>query len=113
MAPFFLPRNARCEGIPSNRAHFLHPFLTSEAHAAGPLTVLWRRVVAEKPTFVDTIREATRQRRRWTARYEEPSEAEDKPRLSHWPPPRQSQWRLALLKPWNEGRIVGPFTRKR
>lgn len=69
--------------------------------------------MAEKPTFVDTIREATRQnRRRWTARMTEP-EAEAKPSLSHWPPPRQSQWRMELLKPWNEGRLTGLFTRKR
>jgi hypothetical protein len=78
------------------------------------LIVLWRRVVAEKPTFVDTISEATRQnRRRWTPRMAEEPVEEDKPGLSHWPPPRQSQFRTALLKPWNEGRLTGLFTRKR
>lgn len=69
--------------------------------------------MAEKPTFVDTILEATRQsRRRWTARVTEPA-AEERPGLSRWPPPRQSQWRMELLKPWNEGRMVRPFTKKR
>ncbi|ETR77658.1 hypothetical protein X566_08405 [Afipia sp. P52-10] len=67
--------------------------------------------MAEKPTLIDTIREATRQRRRWTVPAA-PVETDDKPRLSHWPPPRQSQWRLDLLKPWNEGRITGPGRRR-
>ncbi|MCB0909946.1 MAG: hypothetical protein KDB63_22850 [Nocardioidaceae bacterium] len=58
--------------------------------------------MTEKPTFVDTIREATRQNRRRTLiRAPQPSE-EDRPRMSRWPPPRQKEWRLAMLKPWKD-----------
>ena len=56
--------------------------------------------MAEKSTFVDMIQEATRQRRRrFEARPAKPS-MEDRPRVSRWPPPRQAEWRLELLKPW-------------
>jgi hypothetical protein len=57
--------------------------------------------MAEKSTFVDMIQEATRQRYR-RARLSElkPTTQEDKPRVGRWPPPRQKQWRLALLRPW-------------
>jgi hypothetical protein len=56
--------------------------------------------MAEKSTFVDMIQEATRQRwRRVSARALKPS-IEDKPRLGRWPPPRQAEWRLELLRPW-------------
>lgn len=56
--------------------------------------------MAEKSTFVDTIQEATRQRwRRARLRALKPA-ADEKPRLGRWPPPRQAEWRLGLLKPW-------------
>lgn len=56
--------------------------------------------MAEKTTFVDMIQEATRQRRRrFVARPPKPS-IEDRPRVGRWPPPRQAEWRLELLRPW-------------
>jgi hypothetical protein len=56
--------------------------------------------MAEKSTFVDMIQEATRQRwRRPITRAAKPA-TEEKARMSHWPPPRRREWRLALLKPW-------------
>jgi hypothetical protein len=58
--------------------------------------------VAEKAsTFVDMIQEATRQRYR-RARVRELASAptEERPRAGRWPPPRQREWRLELLKPW-------------
>jgi hypothetical protein len=55
----------------------------------------------EKSTFVDMIQEATRQRyRRTRMREQKPTIEAEKPRVGRWPPPRQKQWRLALLKPW-------------
>jgi hypothetical protein len=58
--------------------------------------------MADKPEFVDTIGEATRQRwRRPTPRTLKPMpEAEEKSRLSHWPPQRWLEWRLENLTPW-------------
>ena len=57
--------------------------------------------MAEKSTFVDMIQEATRQRYRQTKLRElKPAKEEDRPRVGRWPPPRQQQWRVALLKPW-------------
>lgn len=56
--------------------------------------------MTEKSTFVDMIQEATRQRRRRPRPHALKPVAEDKPRLSRWPPPRQAAWRLELLKPW-------------
>lgn len=56
--------------------------------------------MTDKPSFVDTIEEATRQsRRRLFARTAEPA-AKVQPRMSNWPPPRQRQWRLELFKSW-------------
>jgi hypothetical protein len=57
--------------------------------------------MAEKSTFVDMIQEATRQRYRAVrARDLKPATEQEKPRVGRWPPPRQRQWRLSLLKPW-------------
>jgi hypothetical protein len=56
--------------------------------------------MAEKATFVDMIQEATRQRYRRTRTREAPIIDKEKPRVGRWPPPRQRQWRLSLLKPW-------------
>jgi hypothetical protein len=57
--------------------------------------------MTEKSTFVDMIQEATRQRhRRARLRELRPVTDEDQPRVGRWPPPRQKQWRLALLRPW-------------
>jgi hypothetical protein len=57
--------------------------------------------MAEKSTFVDMIQEATRQRYHWARQRDlKPTVEEDKPRVGRWPPPRQRQWRLSLLKPW-------------
>lgn len=56
--------------------------------------------MAEKSTSVDTIQEATRQRWRKARLRTLTPVREDKPRLSRWPPPRQAEWRLELLRPW-------------
>lgn len=57
--------------------------------------------MAEKATFVDMIQEATRQRyRRTRTREQAPAVDTEKPRVSHWPPPRRKEWRLEMLKPW-------------
>jgi hypothetical protein len=56
--------------------------------------------MADKPEFVDTIGEATRQlRRRDVPRVTEPAVKESS-RLSHWPPDRWEQWRMEMLTPW-------------
>ncbi len=56
--------------------------------------------MADKPEYVDIIREATRQvRRRYTPRVEEP-EVKEKSRLSRWPPDHWVQWRIAKFAPW-------------
>jgi hypothetical protein len=55
--------------------------------------------MTDKAEFVDMISEATRQsRRRYAPRSDEP--AEERSRLSHWPPQRWEQWRLETLTPW-------------
>lgn len=56
--------------------------------------------MVEKATFVDTIQDATRQNWRRPKLRELKTTTEEKPRLSHWPPPRRREFRLALLKPW-------------
>jgi hypothetical protein len=57
--------------------------------------------MANKPEFVDTIGEATRQRRRRpVTRTAEPAVQEERSRLSHWPPKHLLQWRLENLTPW-------------
>ena len=56
--------------------------------------------MTENSTFVDTIREATRQRWRRRKLADLKSAAEEKPRMGRWPPPRRTEWRLALRKPW-------------
>lgn len=55
--------------------------------------------MAEKPTLVDAIQEATRQYWRRPKSRELKPEAEQ-PRLGRWPPPRRKEWRLDLMKPW-------------
>jgi hypothetical protein len=56
--------------------------------------------MADKPEFVDMIREATRQmRRRYDSRVIDP-EVKETSRLSHWPPDRVVQWRMETLTPW-------------
>jgi hypothetical protein len=58
--------------------------------------------VADKSEFVDMISEATRQarRRRVMPRVVEPAPVKETSRLSHWPPERWAQWRMATLTPW-------------
>jgi hypothetical protein len=58
------------------------------------------RAMADKPEFVDLIREATRQTRRRLAPRVEKPEAKEKSRLSHWPPHRWVQWRMEKFTPW-------------
>jgi len=56
--------------------------------------------MADKPEFVDTIGEATRQNyRRVVKRAKEPV-VKEKPRVGHWPPERLEQWRMENLTPW-------------
>ncbi len=56
--------------------------------------------MADKPEFVDMIREATRQsRRRADVRMFEP-ENKERSRIGHWPPDRVVQWRMENLTPW-------------
>jgi hypothetical protein len=58
------------------------------------------RAVADKPEFVDMIRDATRQKwRRVMPRVVAP-EVKEESRLSHWPPDRWRQWRLEMFTPW-------------
>jgi hypothetical protein len=58
------------------------------------------RAVADKPEFIDMIRDATRQSRRsFMPRVVEP-EVKEKSRLSHWPPQRWVDWRMETFKPW-------------
>ena len=56
--------------------------------------------MADKPVFVDTIGEATRQNRRRVAARVDVPEVKEKSRLSHWPPDRWTQWRMETLTPW-------------
>jgi hypothetical protein len=60
------------------------------------------RAMANKPEFVDLIRDATRQRRREPPRkiIAKPEVVTDEGRLSRWPPTRFARWRLAALVPW-------------
>ncbi len=57
--------------------------------------------MANKPEFVDLISDRTRQnwRRQVKKTVAAEPEAEER-RLSHWPPDRMEQWRLANLTPW-------------
>ncbi|MGE5156789.1 MAG: hypothetical protein ACM3OF_01450 [Gemmatimonas sp.] len=63
--------------------------------------------MANKPEYVDLIRDATRQKgRQIEVRAVKPviEEPEEEPqqqrRLSNWPPGRFAQWRLEKLTPW-------------
>ena len=58
--------------------------------------------MANKSEFVDTISQATRQRwRRPEKLSSEPTGvAEERSRLSHWPPKSIVEWRLENLTPW-------------
>ena len=58
--------------------------------------------MADKPEFVDMIREATQQKRRRAApRIIDPlPDVKETSRLSHWPPDRWTQWRMENLTPW-------------
>jgi len=59
--------------------------------------------MADKPKeFVDTISQATRQRRRLAmpAKAAAAPVVKERSRLSHWPRQRQVQWRLETLMPW-------------
>jgi hypothetical protein len=59
------------------------------------------RAVADKPEFVDTIGDATRQyRRRSMLRVTIEPEVKERSRLSHWPPQRYVDWRTETFKPW-------------
>jgi hypothetical protein len=59
-------------------------------------------VMANKPQYVDLIRDATPQRRKSPPRRiiakREPVKEER--RLSNWPPGRFAKWRLETLVPW-------------
>jgi hypothetical protein len=64
--------------------------------------------VADKPEFVDMIREATTQSyRRSMPRIvdlptapKDTARLKDTSRLSHWPPEHWAQWRMEKLTPW-------------
>lgn len=57
--------------------------------------------MADKPEFVDTISQATRQRwRRPEKRIIEAPVAEERSRLSHWPPQNLIEWKLENFTPW-------------
>ncbi len=56
--------------------------------------------MADKPAFVDLVREATRQNWRRADRADAAPDVKDKRRLSHWPPAHREQWRLENLTPW-------------
>ena len=57
---------------------------------------------ADKPEFVDMIREATRQSYRRTMQHISvtPTAPKETSRLGHWPPERLTRWRLETLTPW-------------
>ena len=57
---------------------------------------------ADKPEFVDMIREATRQSYRRTMPHISvlPTATKETSRLGHWPPERLTRWRLETLAPW-------------
>ena len=56
--------------------------------------------MADKPEFVDTIGEATKQRYRRAMPRPVKKVVKETSRLSHWPPERWVQWRLETLTPW-------------
>jgi len=57
--------------------------------------------MTNKPEFVDTIGDATRQRyRRIVKRVIIAPDVKEERRLSNWPPARFAQWRLENLTPW-------------
>jgi hypothetical protein len=56
--------------------------------------------MADKPEFVDTIGELTRQNYRRTVKRAAEPAVKEKPRVGHWPPERLEQWRMENLTPW-------------
>ena len=56
--------------------------------------------MADKPEFVDTIGEATRQVYRRVVKRAAAPVVKEKPRVGHWPPERLEQWRMQNLTPW-------------
>jgi len=55
----------------------------------------------DKPEFVDTIGDATRQRyRRVMPRVNKNPAVKEAPKMSNWPPERLEQWRMENLTPW-------------
>jgi hypothetical protein len=57
--------------------------------------------MAEKPEFVDTISQATRQRwRRAEPSSVRPAVKREGSRLSHWPPKSWLEWRIENFMPW-------------
>lgn len=58
--------------------------------------------MANKPEFVDTISQATRQRwrRPQNAVVETAPVVEERSRLSHWPPQSIIEWRMETFTPW-------------
>jgi hypothetical protein len=58
--------------------------------------------MADKPEFVDTISQATRQRwrREETRVVEVAPVVEERSRLSHWPPKGVIEWRMETFTPW-------------
>jgi hypothetical protein len=59
-------------------------------------------VMANKPQFVDLIRDATPQRPRTSPRkiIAKPEPVKEERRLSNWPPGRLAKWRLETLMSW-------------
>ncbi|XUM23524.1 hypothetical protein ACRAVF_09520 [Bradyrhizobium oligotrophicum S58] len=58
--------------------------------------------MANKPEYVDLIRDATRQRRKTPPAkiIAQPEAPKEERRLSNWPPGRFAKWRLETLVPW-------------
>ena len=57
--------------------------------------------MAQKPEFVDTIGEATRQRwRRSQPAAGKKAAPEERSKLSHWPPKSWLEWRIETFTPW-------------
>jgi hypothetical protein len=54
----------------------------------------------DKPEFVDTIGDATKQRYRRVMPRVKERVAKEAPKMSNWPPVRLEQWRMENLTPW-------------
>ena len=56
--------------------------------------------MAQKPEFVDTISEMTRQRWRRVEPIVKQAVPKERSRLSHWPPKSWLEWRIETFMPW-------------